>query len=181
MSVETVTRTIQLIVAPVVLLSACSIFVGGLLSRYEAINARMRMMARERLEILRTATDADRLLTERLREIDVQLPQLVHRHELVHRALLAAYLAILILVVSMCAIAFSAISTADWLVALVLAMFLGGILAILVSVLLIAVEIRTSQRAVRFEVSRVLRLARESHPVTQARTDGTDMSWTSPC
>src|SRR5215467_3359463 len=159
MSAETITRTIQLILAPVVMLSACAIFVGGLLSHYEALNARMRSMARERLELLRTSLESDRFFDERLAELDVQLPQLLERHALVHHALLAAYSGMLILVASMCAIASSAVTAAEWLVALVLAMFLAGILAILLSVVLIALEVRTSQQAVAFEVQRVLRLA----------------------
>ena len=167
MSAETITRTIQLILAPVVMVSACAIFVGGLLSHYEAINARMRNMVRERLEILRTSLDADRFLQERLGELDAQLPQLLQRHALVHHALLAAYSAILIRVASMCAIAFSAVTAAEWLVALVLAMFVAGILAMLGSVVLIALEVRISQRAVGFEVRRVLRLEREGARVTR--------------
>jgi hypothetical protein len=106
MSAETITRTIQLILAPVVMLSACAIFVGGLLSHYEAINARMRAMARERLELLRSSTGGDQFLNERLAELDLQLPQLLQHHARVHHALLAAYSGILILVASMCAIAF---------------------------------------------------------------------------
>jgi hypothetical protein len=168
MSVEAITRTIQLILAPVVLVSACAIFVGGLLSHYEAINGRMRSMARERLELLRSSTGEDRFSTERVSELDVQLPQLLRRHALVHHALLAAYSGILILVASMCAIAFSAVNAADWLVALVLVMFVAGILALLTSVVLIAFEVRTSQRAVTFEVQRVLRLHPE--PVRVTRT-----------
>src|SRR5690242_1704183 len=109
MSAETVTRTIQLILAPVVMVSACAIFVGGLLSHYEALNARMRAMTRERLEILRNSAQTDRFLDERMAELDVQLPQLLQRHALIHHALLAAYSGILILVASMCAIAFSAV------------------------------------------------------------------------
>ena len=167
MSAETITRTIQLILAPVVMLSACAIFVGGLLSHYEALNARMRSMARERLELLRTSLESDRFFDERLAELDVQLPQLLERHALVHHALLAAYSGMLILVASMCAIAFSAVTAAEWLVALVLAMFVAGILAILLSVVLIALEVRTSQQAVAFEVQRVLRLAGEPGRVTR--------------
>jgi hypothetical protein len=167
-SAETVTRTIQLILAPVVMVSACAIFVSGLLSHYEAINGRMRTMARERLEILRGRADGDRFVSERLAELDTQLPQLLQRHALVHHSLLATYFAILILVASMCAIAFSALTAAEWLVALILAMFVAGILAVLLSVVLIALEVRTSQRAVAFEVQRVLRLAGDPAPVTRA-------------
>src|SRR5215467_6857593 len=101
MSVETITRTIQLILAPVVMVSACAILVGRLLSHYEAINARMRSMARERLELLRGAGEANRFRRERVCELDAQLPQLLQQHALVHHALLTAYTGILILVGSM--------------------------------------------------------------------------------
>jgi uncharacterized protein DUF2721 len=167
-SAETITRTIQLILAPVVLVSACSIFVGGLLSHYDAINARMRAMARERLEILRgNGGNAEFFEGERLTELDVQLPQLLRRHALVHHALLAAYVGILILVASMCAIAYSAVTASEWVVALILAMFVIGIVSILLSVVLIAVEVRVSQQAVRFEVQRVLQLGRDPRCVTR--------------
>jgi len=173
MSPETVTRTIQLILAPVVMLSACSIFVGGLLSHYAAINARIRTMARERFELIRDRRDADALVAERLAEIDVQLPALLQRHGLVHHSLLAAYVGILILVGSMCVIALSAVVAADWLVSLVLALFVSGILAVLVSVVLISMEVRTSQRAIAFEVERVLRLRPEPASVTPGPSTGT--------
>ena len=61
MSAETVTGTIQLILAPVVMVSACAIFVSGLLTHYEAINGRMRRMVSERREILHRGVDGDRL------------------------------------------------------------------------------------------------------------------------
>ena len=176
MSAETVTRTIQLILAPVVMVSACAIFVGGLLSHYEAINLRMRTMTRERLELLRASVNPDRIANERLAELDVQLPQLLRRHALVHHALLAAYSGILILVASMCAIALSALTFTDWLVGLVLAMFVAGILAILLSVVWIAIEVRTSQRAVAFEVESVLRLAQPPAGVTPTHLVETGLS-----
>jgi len=140
--------------------------VSGLLSHYEAINGRMRRMVRERLVILRGRVDGSRIVTERLAEIDAQLPQLLQRHALVHHSLLAAYYGVLILVASMCAIPFSALTAADWLVALILLMFVAGILAVLLSVVLIALEVRASQRAVAFEVQRVLRLAGDTASVT---------------
>ena len=176
MSAETVTRTIQLILAPVVMVSACAIFVGGLLSHYEAINLRMRTMTRERLELLRSSVNPDRLANERLAELDVQLPQLLRRHGLVHHALLAAYSGILILVASMCAIALSAVTLTDWLVGLVLAMFVAGILAILLSVVWIAIEVRSSQRAVAFEVQSVLRLTEPPAGVTRTELVETVLS-----
>lgn len=47
------TRTIQLILAPVVMVTACGILVNGLIGRYTNITNRLRTMAHERLELLR--------------------------------------------------------------------------------------------------------------------------------
>src|SRR5262249_19006095 len=60
-------------------------------------------------------------------------------------------------------------------VALILAMFGAGILAVLLSVVLIALEVRTSQRAVAFEVLRVLRIAGD--PVSDRLRTAIEPSW----
>ena len=162
MSPEMIGRTIQLILAPVVMFSACSIFVGGVLGHYTSLSDRIRALTRERLDVLRalradsSATRA--LLIERLDEIDGQLPEMLHRHRLVHHALLAVYAAIGILVLTMCVIAVTANIVADWVGLLVFGVFLLGVLAMLVGVLLITLEIRTSRRSLAFEVQRVSHL-----------------------
>src|SRR5512142_2049855 len=101
MTAEMVTRIIQTIIAPVVMVNACAILLGGLLNHSAAINDRLRGMARERIEMLRTAGAAtvDRLWAERLDEIDVQLPDLLQRLGLIRAAILSVYGAILLLVV----------------------------------------------------------------------------------
>ena len=134
MTPEMIGRTIQLILAPVVMFSACSIFVGGVLSHYTSLSDRIRSLTRERLDLLR-ALPGDTggtpgLLIERLDEIDRQLPEMAHRHRLIHDALLAMYGAIGVLV-----------------------------LAMLVGVLLVTLEIRTSRCSLAFEVQRVSQLA----------------------
>jgi hypothetical protein len=165
MTTEEVTRTIQLILAPVVMVSACSIFVGGLLGHYAAVNDRLRGLTRERLDLLRrlrgtTAEAAQQAIdSERVAEIDEQLPDLLRRHRLVHHAVLAVYSAILILIATMVVIAITATLSASWVAVVVLAAFIAGVLAMLAGVLFTAVEIRVSQRAIAFEVERVTRLA----------------------
>ena len=160
MTAESITRTIQLVLAPVVVVSACSIFVGGLLSRYTNLSDRIRAMTSERLDILRRVSSAghemDKLTVERLREIDVELPDLAHRHQLLHHAVLAIYMAILILVASMCLTAVTALVLADWIMGLILVLFVGSVLAMLLGVALVALEVRTSQRALQFEVRSIL-------------------------
>jgi len=163
MTSEMIGRTIQLILAPVVMFSACSIFVGGVLSHYTSLSDRIRALAGERLDVVR-ALRADgggsgALLVERLAEIDAQLPEMLHRHRLIHHALLAVYAAIGVLVLTMCIIALTANVAADWVGLLVFDVFVAGVLAMLVGVLLVTLEIRTSRRSLTFEVQRVSHLA----------------------
>jgi hypothetical protein len=114
-SVEETARIISFVVAPVVMITSCAILIGGMLTQYGANNERLPALARERLDHLRMlgamnsrlppvtgSADApgpqllaDTFTAERLREIDVQLPQLLRRHKHVHDALLTTYGAIL--------------------------------------------------------------------------------------
>jgi len=75
------------------MISSCSLVLNGLLARYGAINDRLRLMGRERFELLR-ALQNDRYNEERLSEIDRQLPDLLHRHKQVHDAVLLTYCSI---------------------------------------------------------------------------------------
>jgi Protein of unknown function (DUF2721) len=117
MTPEMIGRTIQLILAPVVMFSACSIFVGGVLGHNTALGDRIRALTREQLESLRAlsspAAGARGLFLERLEEIDSQLPELLDRHRLVHQAALTVDAAIGILVLTMCIIALTATITSE--------------------------------------------------------------------
>ena len=55
MIAETIARTIQLIVAPVVMVTAGAILSGRLLTHAGAINDRLRTLAHERLDVERIA------------------------------------------------------------------------------------------------------------------------------
>jgi hypothetical protein len=168
MTAETVSRTIQVILAPVVMVTACSILVGGFQTHYAAINDRLRAMARERLDLLRGlrgepargAGEANKLDLERLEEIDHQIPDLLRRHRQVHDAVLAVYCAILLFVASMFVIAYAAAVNADWAATAAMLVFLAGVGALLAGVVFVAVEVRISHRALQYEVGRIERLAR---------------------
>jgi hypothetical protein len=145
------------------MISACAITLTGILSHYAAINDRMRAMARERLGL---AGEADIVkeaaMRERLNEIDAQLPKLLRRHKMIRNSVLLIYVAVLIFIADMFVIA--AATMAETLAALALAVFLGGMGALLVGVLLMAMEIRISHRAVEYEVLRVLALPLNRSP-----------------
>ncbi len=66
MSIDTIIRAISLILAPVVMISSCAIFLNGLLGHYRDISAPLRAMHRERLEFLQTVdmnTTAERTVS----------------------------------------------------------------------------------------------------------------------
>ena len=158
-----ITRIIQLVVAPVVMISACAIFTGGLLSRYAAINDRLRAMNHERLEIIFAKPGKLPPATEeRLAEIDNQIPMLIARHRLAHNAVLAVYSASALFIIDMFGIALAAQTNTDWMANLVLIFFLIALTVLLLSLLYTAAEVRTSNRAIECESTRVMNLIRKS-------------------
>jgi hypothetical protein len=171
---EAIGRTIQLILAPVVTFNACSVFVAGVLGHYTSVTDRIRALTREWLDVLRALrgepSGARLLLVERLEEIDGQLPEMAHRHRLVHHALPAVYGAIGILVLTMCIIALTATITAEWVGPLVFGVFLVGVLMRLVGVMLITAEIRVSRQSLSFEVERVRRVPADVTTAWSAET-----------
>lgn len=158
---ESVGRTIQLILAPAVIISACAIIVGGLVSRAAAINDRLRSMNRERLDLLEQAA-ARPLAVERMREIDRQLPDLMHRLRLAHHAVLATYFAILILILDMLLIAIAALIASVPVAVLALLVFLAGTIALGAGIGFTIRELQMALTSIKYEVGRVSSLMPDS-------------------
>jgi hypothetical protein len=158
MDAQSLGRTIQDILAPVVMVTACAIILGGLWTHAESINDRLRAMNQERLELWRQPPTADAYITERLAEIDAQAPMLLRRHHRVRQAIVMAYAAIMVYIVSMFAIALTVLRNTTGAPALLL--FLTATLLLLVAVVLAILEIRISHRALEYETNRVEALRR---------------------
>jgi len=159
MDVEMVARNIQIILAPVVLVTACAILSQGLLGRYAAITDRLRALSAERLSLLYSNSVDDNLRRERLALIDNQRPIWESHHKRAHDAVVALYSAVAIFVADMFAIAVAAIYEVGWLATAVLLLFLAGAAVLLLGVLTAAFEIRTSHQVLHHEVMRVRGLA----------------------
>ncbi len=164
MTVQVTTQIIQLILAPVVMITSCALVLGGLISRYAAINDRMRLMARERLELWRNPAGAVQVTedfrSERIQEIDMQVPDLLRRHQLLHHSVLTVYIAILLFVLCMFVIALAAVSDSAALATVVLIIFLCGTGGLLIAVSLAIVEVRASHRSVEYEIRHVSSLGK---------------------
>ncbi len=159
MSIDMIVRTISLILAPVVMITSCVLFLNGLLGRYEVITTRMRAMHHERLDILETLGESmtrniavGRVREGRVLEIETQLPALLHRHKLVRNAILAINGAILVFVGSMFVIALAVITSAPPLAGGALLVFLAATGLLLLGVIITTVELYRSQREVAYEI-----------------------------
>jgi hypothetical protein len=168
MPLATLAQTIQVIIAPVVMVTACGLILGGLLTRYAGINDRMRLMAHERWELVRAlggggptaGPPADPFVAERIHEIDIQLPQLLRRHHRLRDAAVLLYLAVLVFIGCMFLIASAAVFELLALTTAALWVFLLGNGLLLLGVLQTAIEVTISHRALYYEMQRVLDLGR---------------------
>jgi hypothetical protein len=158
--VQTIGKTIQLILAPVVMVTACGILLGGMLSHYAVINDRIRSLSAERLRlaIIRPEGDHVLLASERLGQIDHQVPMLIRRHHQMQRAILSLTSAVVVLVLSMFVIAAAALWDNQAMATMALFMFLGGTALLVVGVGAMAVEVRDSHDSVSYEAMRIVGL-----------------------
>lgn len=155
MNAADVAQTIQLIIAPVVLITACAIIQGRVLGRFVYVGQRLRSLANERLELLHKGKMEDAFSLERLQEIDRQIPLLKQRHRLLQRSVLLIYAAIIIFLITMFVIALSVALDAGSIAALALSCFLLGTSLLLIDVILAGQEIRMSHRAMCYEIDRI--------------------------
>jgi hypothetical protein len=168
MLLQPVQSAIATIVAPVVMVTACAILVGGMLTQYNQINERLRTFARERLDLLRSeegglarvADLAGAYTRERLRELDTQLPLLLKRYQRIRNAVLAMYCAVLLFVATMLTIGLAyGLQSAGWATG-ALVLFLVGMGITLVGLAQHAVFVVGGNTLVRYETQRILDLGR---------------------
>lgn len=159
MNAADVAKTIQLIIAPVVLITACAIIQGGILGRFMYVGQRVRGLAHERLDLLHSGKINDAFALERLQEIDRQVPLLKRRHHLLQTSVLLIYSAITIFIVSMFALALSVVTTGA-VAAMALLCFLIGTCLLLLGVVYAGQEVRMSHQAICYEVNRIASLSK---------------------
>lgn len=154
--VEEAARTIQTILAPAVMISACGLLLLGMQNRYGRINDRLRALARERLDLLpRRDTPQAQV---RLDAIERQIPDLLARLRIQRNAVYDLFAAVIVFVVDAFVIAASLFVRAAWLNAAALAVFLVGMGLVLWAMVLAAREIAISARAVTLEVEEIMQL-----------------------
>lgn len=155
MNAAAVAQIIQLIIAPTVLLSVCALIQSGVLARYIALGNRIRSLNQERFKLLHISDPTDTLGIASLKTLDYQIPLLVRRHRLLQDTVLTIYLAIVILLISMFAIAISVASNSGQVATFALILFLISAGVLLLGVCLTAQEVRISHQALCYEVKQI--------------------------
>src|ERR1051325_1018711 len=161
MNLEMIARTIQLIIAPAVMITSCCIFGAGLLTHYAGIGERLRLTVRERVDLVREMSDEKGthvIAKERLEDLDEQIPQLLRHHWLMRTSLVGVLLAMIFYILDMFVIAFSVIANQASLYSLIVVVFLLGVASQLVGVIYTVVDVFMSHRIYAFETRHVLLL-----------------------
>jgi len=156
---------IEVMVAPVVLITSAALLFGALLAMYTSINDRMRGMTRERREILTEPTGTGLSSAsvpasgrERLTQIDTQLPMLLRRHRLLHDAVFLIVAGVAVLVLSVVAIAVAVTNRSGPVGTVALVLVVAGTVTILGGLLIATRSIMISAEAIDYEVKSSLTL-----------------------
>jgi hypothetical protein len=157
----TAVNAISAMVAPVVLLTVGCLLSNGLLTMYGSVNDRLREMTRERFEIL-TGPSGERLAVtavpvmsqERLREIKIQLPLLLRRHQLTRLAVFTIYVAIAVLGLSIVVIAIAVTMHDEIAGRVALGLVLAGTVIMLAGIGIASISLAKSADAITYAVER---------------------------
>lgn len=176
MNIQGIVNIISLILAPTVMVSCCILFLNGQLQRYDAIANRIRTMNQERFCILREVNNDMSSALEsingfrklRVHEIETQLPHLLKRHLMIHRAALTIGLAILICILSMFLIAIAVLLKSPVIAIIALCTFLTATASLLLGGAMIMSELYLSHLALRYEVMNELSLGAKAPALTES-------------
>ncbi|HEY9654235.1 MAG TPA: DUF2721 domain-containing protein [Crinalium sp.] len=163
-SIEEVTKAINLIIAPVVTITACAIVINGLIVRYGSLGDRLHTINQELSDLQESDLAHNRHKAQkRVQELESLLRDLLKHHHFVHDALVLTYTSILVFMLDMLVIAIAVATNVSWLAQMALIVFLGGVAVLFGGMVLIAYELRTSHYSIQLEVHRTCRLCRHEH------------------
>jgi hypothetical protein len=142
-------QTIQLLVAPVVMVSACGLLCLALYNRLAAVVGRLRAMAKEEVDTLARLSLAgaepgkktpERRLRARVTTLEEQVDHVMSRARLIRAALTCLLSAVLCMLVCSLALGLSVVARAFATVAL--GAFFAGVLVMIAGVILALGELR---------------------------------------
>lgn len=151
-------ETLQPLLAPVVLISACGLMIMSLTTRTMAFSSRIRRLHHERLEIAERAEDSGGSTpTQRLRYEGVgeQSRNLLRRLRLLRGALVCMVGCVALMLISSLSIGLAQIADGSPFDELAVLAFIAGLLSMLIGAAAFLVELRVSLNEITYEHHRV--------------------------
>jgi hypothetical protein len=152
MNADNVVQTIQLVIAPSVMISSCFMYQNVALGRFMRIGDRLHSLVRERIDVLDKYDSSDRAYIDALHLIDQELIQLSDRYYSLQKAIICLYGAIIFFLFTMLAIGLSMQFQSTIFSYLAILLFLLGTFTLLIAVFIAVSEVSISHRTMRAEV-----------------------------
>ena len=151
MNAANVVQTIQLVIAPSVMISSCFMCQNVTLGRFLRISDRLHSLVRERIDVLEKYSFSQDYI-DALQLIDKELIQLSDRYYSLQKAIICLYGAIIFFLFTMLAIGLSMQFHPTFFSYLAIVLFLLGTSTLLIAVFIAVSEVSISHRTVRAEV-----------------------------
>ena len=147
-------RIIELMLAPAIMISACGLLLLGINNKYSIVVNRIRLLNQESRGLRKKIGDADYTTNEdvRLEIIAQQIPRLLYRLKLVRNAVMSYAMAVGLFVVTSLLLGISYLTGAANMNALIMGVFLLGMLMVLVGILFMGTETYKGYSIVEYEV-----------------------------
>jgi Protein of unknown function (DUF2721) len=162
MNTANVVQTIQLVIAPSVMLSSCFMCQNVALGRFMRISDRLHSLVRERIDLLEKYNSSDRAYIDALHLIDKELIQHSDRYYSLQKTIICLYGASIFFLCTMLSIGLSMEFYPMIFSYLAIMLFLLGTLTLLIAVFIAMSEVSISHRTMRAEVSWAMSLRPES-------------------
>jgi hypothetical protein len=136
-------------VSPAVMVSACGLMLLGVGNKYSRVIDRLREFGAEVRELKKLGPGAGPVETDRLRVLNLQIPDLFHRGRLLRNVVLFYYTAVALFVACSFTIPFRQLGLPNWVPPL---LFCGGMASVLIAAMTGWRETILSYRLINLEV-----------------------------
>jgi hypothetical protein len=149
-----IVQVIQLMLAPGLMISACGLLLLGMNNKYSLVVNRIRLLNEEKRKFFSKAGEKDLQYEEnvRLESLSMQLNGLAFRVKLIRNAVLSYTIAVAFFVLTSLSIGFQFIFEAGKIDFLITALFLAGMILVLIGVIYAAYETKKGYDIIHIEV-----------------------------
>lgn len=151
----TAVEIIQGMLAPGIMISACGLLLLGMNNKYSLVFNRIRVLDDEKLRLLHkmSSNKLETIEEKRLKNINIQIPQLAYRVKLVRNAVISYSLAVAFFIISCLLIGLHIIFLKMNISMLAILAFLFGMISVFTGIVYACLEVIKGYQIVQIEMS----------------------------